>query len=59
VHLHWGPRPNAVELIEYKKEHGVIDETKTDLQLVSSTKDCLRNRINRYDVRSRSNIAQE
>ena len=33
---HWGPRPNgAVELIaNYKKEHGVIDETiKADLQL--------------------------
>ena len=33
---HWGPRPNgATELIEnYKKEHGVIDETiKTDLQM--------------------------
>lgn len=33
---HWGPRPNgAVELIaNYKKEHGVIDETiKTDLQM--------------------------
>ncbi|MDG2433372.1 thioredoxin family protein [Flavobacterium sp.] len=33
---HWGPRPYAaVELIaNYKKEHGVIDETiKTDLQM--------------------------
>ena len=32
----WGPRPKgAVELIQnYKKEHGVVDETaKADLQL--------------------------
>jgi hypothetical protein len=55
---HWGPQPNgAVELIQIKKEHGVIDETiKADLQLwYLHDKGLSTQSINRYDVRSRSN----